>query len=137
MKIIKKILVIISLSIIIINIMSPISNADYPDRSTFEEGQSMKALELEDVVDGFDADEVKLITTKGLRKIIGKLLGVLRIGTGLIMVIVIATTGFKYIVNTTPGVKSEIKNKMFSVIIGLILVFCAVSIAEFILGAFE
>ncbi len=74
-------------------------------------------------------------TSKQLRKTIGKLLGFLRIAAGLVSVIVISLTGFNYIVAQTPDMKDELKKKMLPIIIGLVLVFGAVSIAQFILGA--
>lgn len=65
---------------------------------------------------------------------IGKLLGFLQIASGLIAILMIALTGFNYIV-ATPEVKEEMKKKMLPIIVGFVLVFGAVSIAKFILGA--
>lgn len=65
---------------------------------------------------------------------IGRLLGFLQIASGLIAILMIAITGFNYIV-ATPDVKEEMKKKMLPIIIGLVLVFGAVSVARFILGA--
>ena len=70
----------------------------------------------------------------GLASVIGKLLAFLQIASGVVAVLMIAITGFNYIVGT-PDVKDEMKKKMLPIIIGLVLVFGAVSIARFILGA--
>lgn len=70
---------------------------------------------------------------KGLQATIGKLLGFLQVASGLISILMIAITGFNYIVST-PDVKEEMKKKMLPIIMGLVIVFGAVSIAKFILG---
>ena len=72
----------------------------------------------------------------GLQTVVGRLLGFLRIASGLVAILMIAITGFNYIVGT-PDVKDEMKKKMLPIIIGLILVFGAVSIATFILNAVD
>ena len=72
--------------------------------------------------------------TTELATVIGTLLGFLQVASALVAVLMIALTGFNYIVGT-PEVKDEMKKKMLPIIIGLILVFGAVSIARFILGA--
>ena len=74
------------------------------------------------------------VQATGLASVIGKLLGFLQVASALVAVLMIALTGFNYIVGT-PEVKDEMKKKMLPIIIGLILVFGAVSIARFILGA--
>lgn len=68
---------------------------------------------------------------------IGKILGFLQVAAGLTSIIVIAFTGFEYIVASTPSMKDELKKKMLPIVIGLVLVFGAVSIAQFIVGGIE
>lgn len=68
-----------------------------------------------------------------LQSVIGKLLGFLQVASGIIAVLMIAITGFQYIVET-PEVKNEIKKKMLPIIVGIVLVFGATSIAKFIIG---
>ena len=60
----------------------------------------------------------------------------LQIVSGIAAVIMIAISGFRYIVET-PEVKGEIKKTMLPIVIGIILVFAAVSIAKFFLGMFK
>lgn len=69
-----------------------------------------------------------------LKTTIAKLLGFLRVASGLIAVVVIAFTGFNYITAETPDMKKQIKEKMLPIIIGLIVVFSATAITQFILG---
>lgn len=69
----------------------------------------------------------------GLQRTMGRLLGFLQIASGLVAILMIAIVGFNYIVST-PDVKDEMKKKMLPIIIGLVIVFGAVSIAKFILG---
>lgn len=68
-----------------------------------------------------------------LQGVIGKLLGFLQVASGLVAVLMIAITGFNYIVST-PQVKEEMKKTMLPIIIGIVLVFGATSIAKFIIG---
>ena len=65
---------------------------------------------------------------------IGKVLGFLQVASGLVSIVVIAITGFNFIVSQ-PKEKEEMKDKMLPIVIGLVLVFSAVSISKFILGA--
>lgn len=69
--------------------------------------------------------------------IIRKLLGFLEVASGLMSILVIAFTGFQYIIASDAEMKSEMKKKMLPLIIGLILVFSASSIVSFILGAVQ
>ena len=71
--------------------------------------------------------------TSGLATTIGKLLGFLQIASGLVAVLMIAIVGFNYII-ATPDVKDEMKKKMLPIIIGIVLVFGATSIAKFLIG---
>ena len=71
-----------------------------------------------------------------IQNVVGKLLGFLQVASGIIAVLMIAITGFQYIVET-PEVKSEIKKKMLPIIVGIVLVFGATSIAKFIIGVAE
>lgn len=65
--------------------------------------------------------------------VINKLLGFLQVASGLAAVIAIAVTGFQYITGT-PDVKAELPKKAIPILVGLVLVFGAVSIAKFIVG---
>lgn len=87
-----------------------------------------------DIVDGVTPQEPAGDLATGLQGTVGKLLGFLQIASGLIAILMIALTGFNYIIST-PEVKDEMKKKMLPIIIGLLLVFGAISVARFILGA--
>ena len=67
--------------------------------------------------------------------IVSKLLGFLQVISAVMSVIIIASTGFRYIVET-PEVKEEIKKTMLPMIVGIIFVFFATSIAQFFMGMF-
>ena len=68
-----------------------------------------------------------------LAKVIGKLLGFLQIASGIVAVLMIAIVGFNYII-ATPDVKDEMKKKMLPIIVGIVLVFGATSVAKFLIG---
>ena len=74
--------------------------------------------------------------TTNLQATVGKLLGFLQVASGLIAILMIAIVGFNYIIST-PEIKKELKDKMLPIIIGLVLVFGAVSVAKFILGVVQ
>ena len=120
MKIIKKMLILTIISICMANI--------------FQINLTYAAADLSTDIGGFEADiTTKVVTsTKSLKQVANRFLGFLRIVSALILVIILGTTGYEYIV-ATPDVRGEIKKKMLPIILGIILVFAAVSIAEFIL----
>lgn len=120
MKTINKILAILIISICTFVIM--------PKNETFAAGESASAI----------VGKVKAETPDGtyasdLQTTISKLLGFLQVASGLVAILMIAIVGFNYIIST-PDVKEEMKKKMLPIIIGLVLVFGAVSIAKFVLG---
>ena len=95
---------------------------------------SMAAAEsTKEIVAGVTAENPDADYAGDLQTTIGKLLGFLQVASGLIAIIMIALVGFNYIVST-PEVKKEIQTKLLPIIIGLVLVFSAVSLAKFILG---
>lgn len=69
----------------------------------------------------------------GLAGVVGKLLGFLQIASGIVAVLMIAIVGFNYIIST-PEVKDEMKKKMLPIIVGIVLVFGATSVAKFLIG---
>ena len=120
MKIIKKILILTIISICMANI--------------FQINLIYAKTDLSTDIGKFEADiTTKVVTsTKSLKQVANRFLGFLRIISALILVIILGTTGYEYIV-ATPDVRGEIKKKMLPIILGIILVFAAVSIASFIL----
>ena len=70
----------------------------------------------------------------GLQKVIGTLLNFLQIASGLVAVLMIAIVGFNYILATSYDMKKEMKEKALPIIIGIVLVFGATSIAKFFIG---
>lgn len=85
---------------------------------------------------GVSTDAVNQSDLEDLQKMLGKILGFLQVASGLVSVLVIAFLGFTYIVEDA-NIKNEVKSKMLPILIGLVLVFSAVSISKFILGAVE
>lgn len=68
-----------------------------------------------------------------LAKVVGQILGFLQIASGITTVIMVAFLGFE-LITSTPEVRGEIKKKMLPMIIGIMLVFGATSIANFIIS---
>jgi amino acid transporter len=89
------------------------------------------ASSLSNDVGGFKANITNNVvkSTSTLRSIAGRFLAALA------LVIIVGTTGYKYIVLATPDMKKELKKEMLPIILGLIFIFGAVSLAQFILSA--
>lgn len=126
MKIVEKIVIIFIILIAVLSVIPyNISNA-----------ATTPSTDIGQVIGGWKADLPSQAKTQGLRNIVSKLLAALRTISGLVLVLIIATTGYSYIVET-PQVKKEIQKKMLPIVIGVMLVFGATSIAQFIISGFE
>ena len=68
-----------------------------------------------------------------LAKVVGQILGFLQVASGITTVIMIAFLGFE-LITSMPETREAIKKKMFPIIIGIMLVFGATSIASFIIS---
>lgn len=68
-----------------------------------------------------------------LAEVVGKIIGFLQIASGITTVIMVAFLGFE-LITSMPEVRGEIKKKMLPMIIGIMLVFGATSIANFIIS---
>ncbi len=68
--------------------------------------------------------------------VVETILGFLQVISGLLSVVIIAVTGFKYITET-PDMRNELKKSMVPIVVGLLLVFFATTIAKFFIGVFE
>lgn len=101
--------------------------------SVMPQNVSVAASSALDVVGSVTPSNPDQGTSNSLASIVGRLLGFLQIASGLVAVLMLAVTGFNYII-ATPDVKDEMKKKMLPIIIGIILVFGAVSFAKFIMG---
>ncbi len=120
MKTVNKILAILVIAICTLTIM--------PKNTALAAGSSAK-----NIVGGVNASIPDDGYATDLQTTISKLLGFLQVASGLVAILMIAIVGFNYIIST-PDVKDEMKKKMLPIIIGLVLVFGAVSVAKFILG---
>ena len=88
------------------------------------------------LLDGSKPQETDIakISTTGVKGIVKKILGFVRVASALMSILVIAFAGFQYIVAADAEMKNEMKKKMLPLIIGLILVFSASTITYFLLG---
>ena len=74
---------------------------------------------------------------KRVKDIVKRLLGVIRVFTGLALIIMVAYTGFKMVVGDAPEDKSNVKRAMIPLVTGTLIVFSATTIASFIIRIFE
>ena len=123
MKMFQKILVIALISMLMFTLMPVITSNAIDVGNTISQMNGSKSNIT-------DNDTTPFITLGDT------ILTFLQILSGIAAVIMIAISGFRYIVET-PEVKGEIKKTMLPIVIGIILVFAAVSIAKFFLGMFK
>ena len=70
-------------------------------------------------------------------EVIKKILAFLQLASALIAVVVIALTGFKYVFDNDVEVKNEMKKRMLPILIGIVLVFSATTVAKFLIGVVQ
>ena len=120
MKVIPKLLIVL-LIIGFLNVVIPVNNEKVYASAALTEVETQKPTDM---------------SGGELSKVVATLLGFLQIASALIAVVMIAVTGFRYIIET-PEMKNELKKSMVPIIAGILLVFFAVSIAKFFVGMFE
>ena len=69
-----------------------------------------------------------------IKTLVGSILGFLQVIAGLILVVTIAYMGFETIFDKDVSAKERLKTKMIPLVVGTVLVFGAVTIANFILS---
>lgn len=132
MKVLPKILLILVLVMgLFVSIPQGVYAADKKESKKKEDSASTASSYLENLEGDRSGSNVD-----SLQSVVKKILGFLQIASGLIAVVMIAWTGFRYIIET-PEMKSELKKNMIPIVVGILLVFFAASIAKFIIGMFE
>lgn len=121
MKTMQKVLAILLIAVCVFGVMSQISTCNASSIS-----DTLNKIQPTNDVTG----------AENLTTIASRVLTFLQIASGIAAVIMIAVTGFRYIIET-PEVKGELKKNMLPIVIGLVLVFFATSIAKFFIGMFN
>ena len=119
MKIIQKILLVLIIAMTVFIIMP----------------QNVFASKVEEAIGKVDASNVKVEGEDDFAGVVSNILAFLQVASGLVAVIMIAYTGFRYIVET-PEMKEKLKKDMIPIVVGILLVFFATSIANFFVGIF-
>lgn len=101
------------------------------------EGDVIPLLPIDIDVSKIKPDGSGVQNAEGLMPIIGKILGFLQVTSGLLAVVIIAVTGVNYVVFTPSDMRGEMKHKMLPLVLGVVLVFGAVSIAKFVVSVFS
>lgn len=123
MKILQKVLIVLLIAMCVVTFMPQVVRAD-------ASGAAKNAIE------SISANYSDTNGTTKMTSVVGNLLGFLQIASGLIAVVMIAATGFRYIIET-PEMKNELKKSMIPIIVGILLVFFATSIARFFISIFS
>lgn len=98
--------------------------------------QNVFASQVENAIKEVNPDDVNVQGTGDFADVVSNILAFLQVASGLVAVIMIAYTGFRYIVET-PEMKEKLKKDMIPIVVGILLVFFAVSIANFFVGIFS
>ena len=93
----------------------------------------VEAETVSEIVKEITPSDVESNNYSSLQEVIGKILGFLQIASGLTTVVMVAFLGFK-LLTETPDVKSEVKHRLFPIVIGIVVVFGTISISRFIIG---
>lgn len=104
--------------------------------TNFSQADSGKTISIESDINFKsklpDEDDKAISSLQGIIK---KFLSAIRIITALALIIIVSTTGFRYL-TAQPDIKQEIKKTAFPIIMGLVIIFGATAIAGFIISAF-
>lgn len=95
------------------------------------------AKDIVSEIKGFKAEATKETSVTGLKSVVKKFLTALRVASTLLLIIVLASAGIRYITESSVNVKGEIKRTILPVILGLVFVFGASSFATLVISAFE
>ncbi len=84
------------------------------------------------VVNGIKAN-TESIDSSGMQTMAGKILGLIQIATAVMAVILVAVFGFKFVLGSAQE-KSDYQKSFIPLIVGVVVVFAASSIAKMIFG---
>lgn len=115
----KKSLKIFAVVLIAILVVFSVSTSSYADSA-------------KDVIGGINAD-TNGINSQGMKKIAGRVLGLLQIVSAILAVILVAYLGFKMVLGSA-NEKADVQKQFIPLIIGVTIVFAATSIANLLLG---
>ena len=124
MNLYKKIIIAIIIAITSVAVNEILINTSYAENIN-----TSYAENIEDSINGFQAEIPENRDTYTIRTIVGRILGYLQILSGIVLVVVIATLGIKFI-TATPDVRVELKSQMFKLVVGTIIVFGAITISR-------
>lgn len=91
---------------------------------------------ISDEISEFVVEDTVPASVSGLQNVVQKILVALRVSSVLLLIIVVATSGIRYI-TASANLKGEIKKTAFPVIVGLIFLFGASWFAGYLIQFFE
>lgn len=91
---------------------------------------------ISDEISEFEVEDTVPASVSGLQNVVQKILVALRVSSVLLLIIVVATSGIRYI-TASANLKGEIKKTAFPVIVGLIFLFGASWFAGYLIQFFE
>lgn len=93
------------------------------------------ATSISGEIQGFKAEVTTETSVTGLQTVVQKILNALRVASALLLIVVVATSGIRYI--TSPAnIKGEIKKTALPIILGLIFIFGASNFAAYLIQVF-
>ena len=124
MKILEKMVIVLIVAVCVMGII--------PQTKVCAAGSSVSQT-MQDIKGDTESGGAGIADLKG---VINGILGFIQVASGILSIVMIAWTGFRYIIET-PEMKTELKKNMIPIVVGVILVFGATSIARFIVGLIE
>ena len=137
MKVLQKISMVLIIAIIASLTLGTVSTNVSLAEDASTTNTAAKSTKATDAMNAVKTGEVTDNTAKELTGVASKILTFLQIISGIFAIIMIAVTGFRYIIEPAADVRKELKNGMLPIIVGILLVFFATSIAKFIVNVLQ
>lgn len=100
---------------------------------TFAANNSNSGASASDIINGITVTTPDTNQTQGLMSMAGRVIGLIQIASAVLAVILIAVFGFKFIMGSA-NEKADYQKSFIPLIVGLVVVFAATSIAKLIMS---
>ena len=128
---------IIFIVFLVISIIIPQNLVNAGKTSVVEGTPGTDGTSVGSLVGTITPKDVNSTDYEGFQKTLGTILGFFQIASALTSVIMFAFLGFKMLLEPSPETKKDVREKFKPIILGIVVVFGATSIARFIIAAVE
>ena len=128
---IKVKIMLVFITIVLVSCVFPIlSNKSIAADDTSKASDSS----ISEIVKGVTPYEVEQKDYEDITTVIGNILGFFQVISGITTVVMLSFIGINYIIETPEELKAEAKKKLLPIVVGIVLIFGATSIAKFLLA---